>query len=213
MPTTSCESDTWTSGQPLGERVADRPLVRRVRVGVQQDDGDRLGLERRDRVGEPLRVLERAQHAVGAHALGRGHAPLGRDERRRPRGAQAVEVGARLAAELDDVGEALGGDEHGARAAALEQRVGRDGHAVREDLDVGGARAGALEHGLHRGEHALGLVGGRRRRLGGDQPPAGDEDGVGERPADVDAEEHVSGPWRMSAGRRLTDRRDYAQKL
>ena len=52
------------------------------------------------------------------------------------RRAQAVEVGARLAAELDDVLEALGGDEHRARALALEQRVGGDGRAVGERLDL-----------------------------------------------------------------------------
>ena len=74
------------------------------------------------------------------------------------RGAEPVEVGARLAAQLDDVLEALGGDERGARAAALEQRVRRDGGAVRERADVARAGAGALERGLDSGEHALGLV-------------------------------------------------------
>ena len=62
----------------------------------------------------------------------RADAPLGRHQRRRMGRAQAVEVGARLAAELDDVLEALGGDERRARALALQQRVGRDGRAVRE---------------------------------------------------------------------------------
>ena len=146
-------------GQPRRERVADRLLVAGVRVGVQQHDGDRLGVELRDLLGERGGVLERAQHAVGARALGRGDAHRRRDERRRPRRAQPVEVGARLAAELDDVGEAVGRDEHRARAAALEQRVRRDRHAVREQLDVGRPGVRAAQRLGDRRHDALGLVG------------------------------------------------------
>ena len=183
------------AGQPAGERLADRALVLRVAVGVQQDDGHRLRLRRRDRVGDRRRALgaELAQHAVRAHALRRRDAAVRRHERRRVRRAQPVEVGARLAAELDDVGEALGRDERGPRAGALEQRVGRHGHAVREGLDPRGvvpAAARRLERGADGRHHALGLVAGRRGRLRGDQPPAGHEHGVGERAADVHPQEH-----------------------
>jgi hypothetical protein len=44
-------------------------------------------------------------------------------------GAQPVQLGARLAAELLDVGEAVGGEQRGARDAALEQCVRADGRA------------------------------------------------------------------------------------
>jgi hypothetical protein len=182
-------------GQPLGECLGDRPLVAGVCVGVQQDDRDRLRLERGDGLRQRGRVVERAQHAVRAGALGCGHAQGRRHERRRSRRAQAVEVGTRLAAELDEIGEALGRDEHGARAATLEQRVRCDGHAVGEDLDVAGRRAGALEHGLDRRHDTLGLVVGRRRRLRGQQPSTGGEHRVGEGPADVDAEQHQWFLW------------------
>ncbi len=40
--------------QPLRERVAERALVRGVAVGVQQADGDRLGLVRGDRLDRGL---------------------------------------------------------------------------------------------------------------------------------------------------------------
>ena len=92
--------------------------------------------------------------------------------------------------ELDDVGEALGRDEHRARAAAFEQRVGRDRHPVRERGDLAGLRAGPLQCRRHGRHHPLGLVVGRGRRLRRDEPPAGGEHRVGEGPADVDADEH-----------------------
>ena len=184
--------------QSLRERLGDHALVAGVRVGVQQYDGHGLGLECRDGLGEGGGVLERAQDAVRTGAL-RGRDAQGRwHERGRSGRAQAVEVRAGLAPELDDVGEALGRDEHRARAAALEQRVRRHGHAVGEDLDVAGGGAGAREHGPDRRHHALGLVGGSGRRLRRQQPPAGDEHRIGEGPADVDAEQHVrTDEWLM----------------
>jgi hypothetical protein len=109
------------------------------------------------------------------------------------RGAQPVQDGAGLTAELDDVGEPLGRDEHRARDALLEQCVRRHGHAVRERGHVARPGAGAEEDLLDRGEDAGGLVGGRRRRLGRDDGAAGDQDGVGEGAADVHPQEHGGG--------------------
>ena len=79
-------------------------------------------------------AVELAQRAVRGHPLGCAEAQLVGHERGRPRRAQPVELGAVLAPERDDVGEALGGDERGPGAAPLEQRVGGDGHAVGERL-------------------------------------------------------------------------------
>ena len=94
--------------QALRQRLADRGLVLRVAVGVQQADRDRLGLRLLDGVdGGAQRVLrERLDGPVRAHPLARADAALRRHERRRVGGAEPVEVGARLAAELDDVLEA-----------------------------------------------------------------------------------------------------------
>ena len=47
----------------------------------------------------------------------------------------------------------------------------------------------ALEHRLDGGEHALGLVLGRRRRLGGHEAAVDGEHGVGEGPAHVHAQQ------------------------
>jgi hypothetical protein len=75
---------------------------------------------------------------------------------------------------------------------ALQQRVGRDGHAVREALDLLRAAPGALQRGLDRGDHALGLIGRGGGRLGGDQPTVDRQHRIGERPAHVDAKQHGS---------------------
>ena len=96
--------------EALAQRVADRALVVGVAIAVQQADGDRLGLGAAPRAStSALEVGQRLEHAVGPGALARGEAPLGRRQRRRVRGAQPVELAPRLAAEGDDVGEAVGG--------------------------------------------------------------------------------------------------------
>ena len=102
---------------------------------------------------------------------------------------QVVERGAGLAADLDDVAEALGRDERRARAAPLEQGVRRDGHAVRQRDDGGGIGAARAE----RGEHAEGLVGGRRRDLRAHHAGGVDADEIGEGAAHVDADPHDRG--------------------
>ena len=75
--------------------------------------------------------VERREHAVGRDALADGESQLPRHQRRRA-APQVVEVRPVLAADLDHVPEALGGDQRDARAAPLEQRVGGDCRAVRE---------------------------------------------------------------------------------
>ena len=128
----------WTSGRRRAQRVADGELVAGVRGGVQQHDGDRLDARRRRRrsasASSPARRADRRR--AGPQRSSTAKRSSGGHERRRVRGAQAVEVGARLAAELDEVGEARGREQRGARGAALEQRVGRHGRAVRERRDV-----------------------------------------------------------------------------
>ena len=53
-----------------------------------------------------------------------------------------------------------------------------------------GLGARAAEHLVDRGDHAAGLVLGRARDLGGVEALAVEQGGVGEGPADVDAEQH-----------------------
>jgi len=180
----------------VGERAAqvrgDRPLVRRVEVGEEQADRDRLGAALADQLGQPLGLAlgERLDLPLRADSLRRLEAQLGRDERRRLRPAESVQLGPVLAADLKQVGEARRRDQRRARAAFLKQRVGADRHTVGEGLDLLGADAGASQHLLHRGDHAERLVGGRARQLRRMDGLAVDEHGVGEGPAHVDSEQH-----------------------
>jgi hypothetical protein len=182
------------AGQPLADRLSQPLLVLGVAVRVQQAHGHRLGLGLLDlveRVFERL-VAELGQRPVRAHPLLDADPPLGRHERRGVGLAQAVQVGARLAAERDEVLEARGGDQRGARAGSFQQRVRGHGGAVRERLDLVRRRPGALQRRLHGGEHALRLVFGRARRLRGHQAAVRGDHRVGERPADVDSEQHAA---------------------
>ena len=91
------------------------------------------------------------------------------------------------AREVQDLAEALGGDEPDARALGLEHRVGRHRRAVDDVAQRARLDAGLAADPPHAGQHALGRVGRGRRRL---DPPLAmvlvvDEEQVGERPSDV----------------------------
>ena len=119
-----------------------------VAEGEEQADRDRLG------VGASQPIDQAGDLLLGQlldHARRRRSAPRPRTADRRStsgRGfgaAGVVEARAVLAADLEQIGEATGRDQRGARAALLEQGVGADRHAVGERLDVGrlGARRGS----------------------------------------------------------------------
>ena len=192
---TSCEAETWTSGQ-LARAAArrSRRSCAGLEVGEEQADRDRLGARRRaSRRDEPLElvVVERLDHAVGADPLGapRSAAPA----------APAAPASARRG------GRGWGGS--GAPISSRSVKPAVATSAVRaprssssalvptvipwaKPLDRAGLGAGALEHRLDRGDHPARLVVGRGRGLGRVQRSPVEEDGVGEGPADVDAEQH-----------------------
>ena len=173
------------------QRVTNGELVAGMRGRVQQHDGDRLDVRGGKLLGERRQAGGGADRAVRAGALVDREAQLRRRQRRGMGGAQPVEIGAGLAAKLDEVAEALGGDERGARRVPLEQGVGRHGRAVGEGLDLAGRGAGGGERELDRPDHANRLVVRRAQRLRSVQlAVAGGEDRVGEGPADIDAEQH-----------------------
>ena len=160
----------------LAHGLADAPLVLRVQEREQQAhrDGLDVGLAQRlDRLGDAV-VVERLDLAVRAHPLAHGEAQVARHERLGTALGEVVEGGAVLARELDQIAEALRRDERGARAAALEQRVGGDRHPVRERRDVGGV------DGLEAAHHALGLILRRARHLGRHDTPAIQRHEIGE---------------------------------
>jgi hypothetical protein len=161
---------------PPPQLLCDGALVGRVAEGEEQRDSDRVGLD----LGQRLE-RERLELTVGSDPPAHSDAALERDERRRMVRAGPVQVRARLAAQVEDVLEAVVRDERGARAAALEERVRSDGGAVREALDVRRADR------RRRGDDGLLLPSGGRD-LGGADLSVGDEHGVREGSPDVDPE-------------------------
>ena len=78
--------------------------------------------------------------AVVAHALRHLQPQVARHQHRRLVGLEVVEVGALLPADLQQVAEAVGGDQPGLHAAMLDQRIGRHRRAVAEIADRVAAR-------------------------------------------------------------------------
>ena len=156
------------AGQLAAQALGDAPLVARGR-GRRRAGRARPTRRRCSRTSSRqalgLAVGERLDDALGPDPLGRLEAQLRLDQRRRLRGAEPVEVGPVLAADLEQVGEAAGGDQRRAGAAFLEQRVGADGHPVGEGLDRAGLGAGPPQHLLDRGDHRDRLVLRRGRQL------------------------------------------------
>jgi len=182
------------AGEAPAEMLGDPSLMRRVQVGEEQADRDRLRAACLDRPRQPLGLLvsKLLDHPIRAGPLGRLEAQLGLDQRRRLRRAQPVEVRPVLAADLQQVGEAAGRHQRRPRPAFLEQGVGADRHPVGERLDVSSRAFGSPQHGLDRLHHPRRLLawsGGDLRRVDG---AAVEQDGIGEGAADVDPEQHQS---------------------
>jgi hypothetical protein len=182
------------AGQALAQLGGDPLLMARVQVREEEADRDRLGAGSGDRRRQSLRLVlrERLDDSLRPDPLRRLEAQLVIDQRCRLRRAEAVEVGPVLAAYLEQVGEAAGGDERRPRPAFLQQGVGGDGHPVGEDLDVARRGTGPAQHRLDRAHHPGRLLPRRRRHLGGVDGVGVEQDGVGKGPADVDPEQHAA---------------------
>ena len=163
-------------------------------VGVQQAHRDRVDAVGKRRARAPSNGSISPPRASSRPAD--LEAQRARHERRGPVDERVVQRRADLARDLDHVGEAARRDERDARAAPLEERVGRDRRAVREH--VGDGRAAEPRRSPARTARA-GIV--RRRRHLGDPPVVGDD--VGERPTGVDPRaaraERLSPRSRLSA--------------
>ena len=135
----------------------------------------------------------------GPDALADAEAALQRDERLGVAVAEAVEMGARLPPQVQDVLEAGGGDEGRARALALEERVRGDRRPVREALErrpVAPTSAAAFDH------RVLLRAGGRHLRRA--ELAVVEEHGVREGASDVDSEDRHAArlPWTADATQR-----------
>ena len=129
----------------MGEDVAGAALMGRVGEAVEEADGDALdgfALQEGDEVGDGVLVERKEDLAEVVEAFGDGEAEVAGDEGLGEGDAEIVLVVAALVAEGENVAEALGGDEGGAGALALDDGVGGEGGAVDEDFDVGGGEVG-----------------------------------------------------------------------
>ena len=121
-------------------RCASPPPRARIDEAVEEArprPPDARGLERAGGRAHLVLVERRLDAAVVAQPLADLEAQVAGDEQRRLVGLQVVEIRPVLAADLEQVAEALGGDEAGRDAAVLDQRVGGDRGAVAEIGDLG----------------------------------------------------------------------------
>src|SRR5438874_13746136 len=117
---------------PRAELGRNRALVRGV--AEREEQADRHGIDVAH--VRQAREVERCELAVGPDSAPDAVRALERDERLGVPVAQAVEMGASLPAQMEQMLEALVADEGGTCPAALEQRVRRDGGPVRKPLDA-----------------------------------------------------------------------------
>ncbi len=168
---------------------------RRVEVGEEQADRDRLGAALAQQLGQPARLPRRR----AARST-----PSGRPARR-PRSAARRRPGASASARRGGRGWAGPGGRSRARRRSRGWRSARCGRRVppagrwcrlsshgRRPRPSAPSRPARSQHLLDRGDHRARLVIGRGRQLRRVELLAVEEDGVGEGPAYVDPEQHAS---------------------
>ena len=182
-------------------------LMRGAHEAVEERDRDRADTGRAQlaRRGADRVFIERNIHLAGmAHALGDLEAQAALDQSRRLVGENVVEVGPLLPADLEQIAEAVGGDETGGHALVLDQRIGGDRGAMAEIAD---RRCGLIARLRRDAAHAFidalrdaarGIVG-RRRNLPDLDAAFGlfEQADVGECPAGIHAHaptSHVGSP-------------------
>jgi hypothetical protein len=153
---------------------------------VDHQGFDALPAQAQDRRAHLLHGQWRDLETLGVDPLVHLEAEVARDQRLE-RALEPVGRGTRAPAQLQHVAEAARGDEPGAGALALEQRVGRGGGPVDDHRDLGRVRRRAGQRGLH----AAGLIGDGGRDLGHPHEAGGlvEQHQVGEGAPDVDADE------------------------
>ena len=146
-------------------------LVRRVGVGVQETDADRGDalLAEEARRGADARLVERPQLLAEEIEPPADLADIAKRHdafRLHPEIRVAVALGYRLTGDFEDVAEALGDDQAETGDLALQQRVGRDGGAVRQHGQIVDARAPFAEDRMHAAHQRNRRIRRRRRHLG-----------------------------------------------
>ena len=191
---TSHESETCLPGK-RARRTARLPLVRVVAVRVQEAHRDRVDVRGFDLAERRLerRRIERGQHAAAlVDPLVDREAQRALDQRFGLLPAHVVRERDADAAQFEHVAETGRRQERGAHPFALEDRVGRDGRRMG---DLGDRPRSDGVRGAVRGDRIddrAGVVARRGRDFQLVEAAVGaQEDEIGERSADVDADAHA----------------------
>ena len=157
-------------------------------------DRDRLDSflldQTRHGLAHPRLVERNDNRAIGIDSLGdsRAAAPGGEKDRRLGGHEEVVHARALLPADLQHVLESLGHQETDARALLLEDRVGGDGRAMHEAIDVPRRCAAQCEHRLDSGQDSGDQILRRRGHLRGPDAVLPAADHVGESAAYVNSD-------------------------
>ena len=177
--------------EPHREGVGRGALVPAIEVAVDQRDRDRLDPLLAERGGERVEVeaVEEAHHlAVRREPLRHLEAAIAGNKRggTLPLGVEEPADEPPPFPDLEDIAEAFGGDEPGPGPLAFEEGIGGDGRAVNERAD----RPGRDPERGERVEHPPPLLARNRGHLRGMKGAVlAVRDEVGERPADVHADD------------------------
>ena len=129
-----------------------------IGVAVQEADGEALDLVAREVFRERLngRLVQGGEDLpIRVDPLGHRIATLPRDQHVRLVDENVVLVVAPLVGDLENISEALGGDDAHPGALALDQRVGRQRRAVNDGGNLRRGQRGPLEGQADARDHGL----------------------------------------------------------
>ena len=185
---TSALMQRVVAGAMPGDDLLDPLLVRRVEVGVQQADRDRLDPFGDEKPGGALDaglVERRVDLALGVDPLVDLDPPAPLDQGRRLGPAHVVEPRHAQIADFEHVAEAARGDQPGLGALVLEDRVRGDRSAVQQLDDAPAADLGE-QRGQPVDDGAGIVVDGGRHLLGVALAPIAEQHDIGKGAADID---------------------------
>ena len=155
-------------GEVFLHDLLDADFVFGVQIGIEQHDGHGLGalfLQLRHNSLDLFRVDLTDHFTLIVQPLIHFVAEVAGHQRPGLVCLQVVQVGALLAADLQQVTETAGGDEGGLCAAAFQNRIGGNGSTVHKAADILTGEAISLSNDLHAFHHCRRLVVQRRGQL------------------------------------------------
>ena len=148
-------------GELFGQDAGGGCFVLSGDEAVEEADRDRGyagGLQGAHRRSDGCFIEWYLDRAVVPQAFGNFHAQGAVDQNNRLVGLDVVQVGPFLPPDLQQVAEAVGGDQPGARALVLDQGIRRHRRAMAEIADGTGGRTDAVQSFRHAGGDPAGRI-------------------------------------------------------